>query len=143
MNRTLIALVLAAVATAAAGCGDSEETSAASAPKDEGTILKVRNTSTPGNWSFDKKSLTAKAGKVTIELHNDSGLGHNVRVHTGKCCFKPGYKDLGGTPVIGATDSDKRDSIRATLNLKPGTYTFLCSIPGHYQTGQHGTLIVN
>ena len=34
--------------------------------------------------------------KVTIELQNDSGLGHNVRVHTGKCCFKPGYKDLGG-----------------------------------------------
>ena len=63
-------------------------------------------------------------------------------MHTGRCCFKPGYKDLGGTAVIGATDMDKRTTVRATLNLKPGTYTYLCSIPGHYQTGQHGTLVV-
>jgi uncharacterized cupredoxin-like copper-binding protein len=144
MNRTFPALVLAAVITvAAAGCGGDEDTSAASAPPDEGTVLKVSDTSTPGKWSFDKKRLTAKAGRVTLELHNTSGLGHNVRVHTGKCCFKPGYKDLGGTPVIGATDSDKRDSIRASLELAPGTYTFLCSIPGHFQAGQHGTLVVN
>ena len=79
---------------------------------------------------------------MTIELHNDSGLGHNVRVHTGDCCFEPGYKDLGGTEVVGATSSDKRDTVRATLDLKPGTYTFLCAIPGHFQAGQHGTLVV-
>jgi plastocyanin len=105
--------------------------------------LKITDTSTPGNWSFDKKTLTAKAGTVTIELHNDSGLGHNVRVHTGKCCFKPGFKDLGGTEVIGSTSSDKRDTVKATLDLEPGTYTFLCSIPGHFQAGQNGTLVVN
>jgi plastocyanin len=66
-----------------------------------------------------------------------------VRVHTGKCCFKPGYKNLGGTRVIGATDMDKQTTVRATLNLKPGTYTYLCAIPGHFQAGQHGTLVVN
>ena len=66
-----------------------------------------------------------------------------MRVHTGKCCFKPGYKDLGGTEVIGSTKSDKRESVKATLSLEPGTYTFLCSIPGHFQAGQRGTLVVN
>ena len=35
-----------------------------------------------------------------------------------------------------------RPTARATLNLKPGTYTFLCTIPGHYQTGMHGRLVV-
>jgi uncharacterized cupredoxin-like copper-binding protein len=143
MNRTFGAVVLAAI-TATAGCGDdSDERSADKAPQGQGTVLKVRDTSTPGNWSFDTRRLTAKAGKVTLELHNGSGLGHNVRVHTGKCCFKPGFKDLGGTEVIGATSSDKRDTAKATLNLEPGTYTFLCSIPGHFQTGQHGTLVVS
>jgi plastocyanin len=144
MKRTFAALALAAIATAAAGCGDDspDEASAAKEPKGQGTVLTIRETSTPGDWSFDKKRLTAEAGRVTIELHNDSGLGHNVRVHTGKCCFKPGYKDLGGTEVIGATSSDKRNTVRATLDLEPGTYTFLCPIPGHFQAGQRGTLVV-
>jgi plastocyanin len=145
MNRTyaFVALVLAAL-TAATGCGDdSEEATAAKSPRERATVLKIRDTSAPGTWSFDRKRLTANAGRVTIELQNASGLGHNVRVHTGKCCFKPGYKDLGGTEVIGATSSDRRDTVRATLDLRAGTYTFLCSLPGHYQTGQHGTLVVN
>ena len=145
MNRTFAALALALAVTATNGCGgdDSDDASAPKAPEQQVTALKIEDTSTPGAWSFDKKRLTAKAGKVTIELHNGSGLGHNVRVHTGKCCFKPGFKDLGGTEVIGATHADKRVTAKATLNLGPGTYTFLCSIPGHYQTGQHGTLVVS
>jgi plastocyanin len=143
MKRTFTALALAAIAAAATGCGDdSEDASAANAPQAKGTVLKISDTSRPGDWSFDKKKLTAEAGKVTIELHNESGLGHNVRVHTGRCCFKPGYKDLGGTEVIGATSSDKRSTVKATLDLEPGTYTFLCSIPGHFQSGQRGTLVV-
>jgi uncharacterized cupredoxin-like copper-binding protein len=143
MSRAFAALVLAAI-TATAACGDdSDDGSADKAPQRQGTALKIRDNSTPGNWSFDKKRLTAKAGKVTIALHNGSGLGHNVRVHTGRCCFKPGYKDLGGTEVIGATNSDSRKTVKATLNLEPGTYTFLCSIPGHFQAGQRGTLVVN
>jgi plastocyanin len=143
MKATFAALVLVAI-SATAGCGgdDSDEASAAKAPEGQATVVTIRDTSKPGDWSFDTQKLTAKAGKVTIELHNDSGLGHNVRVHTGKCCFKPGYKDLGGTEVVGSTDSDKRDTVRATLDLEPGTYTFLCSIPGHFQAGQHGTLVV-
>jgi plastocyanin len=142
MKRLFAALVLAALA-GASGCGDdSGDASAASESPERGTILNLSDTSTPGKWSFDKRRLTAKAGRVTIELHNASGLGHNVRVHTGRCCFKAGYKDLGGTAVIGATDMDKRKTVRATLNLEPGTYTYLCSIPGHYQTGQHGMLVV-
>jgi plastocyanin len=144
MKRTAAAVVLVASVAGATGCADdSGDATAANEPKDRGTVLKLSDTSKPGKWSFDKKKLTAKAGKVTIVFHNDSGLGHQVRVHTGKCCFKPGYKDLGGTRVIGATDMDKQTTVRATVNLKPGTYTYLCAIPGHFQAGQHGTLVVN
>jgi plastocyanin len=142
MKRTFAALALIAIA-AVTGCGGSDDEPAAAEPEAQGTVLKVTDTSTPGKWAFDTKRLTAQAGKVTIVLHNDSGLGHNVRVHTGKCCFKPGYKDLGGTEVVGSTGSDTRDTVRATLDLAPGTYTFLCSIPGHFQAGQRGTLVVN
>jgi uncharacterized cupredoxin-like copper-binding protein len=146
MKRTLSALVLAAITAAATtGCGDddTDEAAAAQGAPEQSAVLTIRDTSTPGDWSFDTKRLAAEAGRITIELQNDSGLGHNVRVHTGKCCFKPGFKDLGGTEVIGSTKSDTRDSVKATLSLAPGTYTFLCSIPGHFQAGQRGTLVVS
>ena len=72
MKRTLTALALAAV-TASAGCSDDPEVAAkAEAPEGARTTVRISDTSTPGNWSFDKKTLTARAGTVTIELHNDS-----------------------------------------------------------------------
>lgn len=143
-SLTLLAGVAATLAAALAmGCGkESDDVSEAAKPTQPATVLTITDTSKPGDWSFDKRQLRAKAGKVTIVLRNSSGLGHNVRVHTGKCCFKPRYSDLGGTKVIGATSSSGQKTVRGTLNLEPGTYTFLCSIPGHYQTGQHGTLTV-
>ena len=139
----VITLVSAAVA---AGCGEDSENQE-SAPKAESgpaTVLQLRDTSTPGKWSFDKKKLTAKAGRVTIEFTNPGDLGHNVRVQSGeKCCFGPGFKDLGGTQVIGGLAKDSGKTARTTLNLKPGRYWFLCANAGHWQGGQRGALIVN
>jgi plastocyanin len=127
----------------ACGTGDDSEPAAAKA-KEHGTVLRVTDTSTPGNWSFDKKRLTAKAGKVTLVFHNPSDLGHNVRVQTGKkCCFGRGSKDLGGTRVIGGLTGDANKTSSATLDLKPGRYWFFCAIAGHWQAGQRGTLVVN
>jgi len=129
----------------ACGAGDDPEpAAAASKSTDRGTVLRVTDTSTPGKWSFDKKRLTARAGKVTIVFHNPSDLGHNVRVQTGrKCCFGAGSKDLGGTRVIGGLSNDADETVSATLDLKPGRYWFFCANPGHWQAGQRGTLVVN
>ena len=134
--RTRALLCVAAVALGACGSGDDESESA--------TVLQLTDTSTPGDWSFDRQSLTAKAGKVTIELHNPSDLGHNVRVQTGKkCCFGRDSKDLGGTQVIGRALGKGETKARATIDLKPGKYWFLCANPGHWQAGQRGSLVVN
>ena len=60
-----------------------------------------------------------------------------MRIQTGKrCCFGPGSKDIGGTPTI------SNSTARATLELEPGTYQYLCSIGGHWQRGQRGVLVV-
>jgi len=48
-----------------------------------------------------------------------------------------------GSKVLGATPTFVGGSKTLTLNLKPGTYTFYCSVPGHRQAGMEGTLTVS
>ncbi len=83
-----------------------------------------------GALSYDKKSLEAKAGKVSIDFTNMSPLGHNMTIESSA------GKIVGATPTIQGT------SKALTLDLKPGTYKFFCSVPGHRMAGMEGTLTV-
>lgn len=83
-----------------------------------------------GNLEFVQKSATAKAGKVTIDFANASPVTHDVKIENSS------GEEVGGTETI-AEGSDS-----ATVNLKPGTYTFYCSVPGHREAGMEGTLTV-
>lgn len=122
-----------------AACGGSDEEGRAQDRGDAkpvSQVLRLAVEAAPGVIEFDKKRLSARAGRVAFELTNDKRKGHNIRIHTGDaCCFPPGSKDIGGTRTIGTGHT------RAVLDLKPGTYTYLCSAGGHWRT-QHGTLVV-
>ena len=109
---------------------------ACDASDEETQVLKLSVETSPGVVKFDKQRLSAKAGRIAFELTNDKRKGHNVRIHTGDtCCFRRGSKDIGGTRTISARRT------RVVLDLKPGTYTYLCSTGGYWRT-QHGTLVV-
>jgi plastocyanin len=82
-----------------------------------------------GALKFDQSSLSATAGSVTIDFTNDSSVSHNVTVEGN------GVEDE-------ATDTIKQSSATLTLDLKPGTYTFYCSVDGHRAAGMEGTLVV-
>ena len=84
-----------------------------------------------GKLEYNTKSLTAKAGAVTIDFTNMAALMHNVTIESSS-----GAK-------VGATPTFSGGSKSVTLNLKPGTYKFFCSVPGHRQAGMEGTLTVN
>jgi plastocyanin len=62
-------------------------------------------------------------------MTNMSPLEHNVTVAR-------------GSKVLGATPTFQGGSKSLTLNLKPGVYTFYCSVPGHRAAGMEGTLTV-
>ena len=83
-----------------------------------------------GQLSYNTKQLSAKAGKVTIDMTNMSQLEHNLTIAQ-------------GSTVLGATPTFMGGSKTLTLSLKPGTYTFYCSVPGHRQAGMEGTLSVS
>ena len=83
-----------------------------------------------GNLAYTTTSASAKAGKVTIDFNNPQELTHDVKIEDSS------GEEVGGTELIaGGSDS-------ATVNLKPGTYTFFCSVPGHREAGMEGTLTV-
>jgi plastocyanin len=79
---------------------------------------------------FNTNSLTAKAGKVTIAFANSTSIGHNFTL-----------ADSSGK-VLGATPTFTGGSKTLSVSLKPGTYTYYCSVPGHRQAGMQGTLTV-
>jgi uncharacterized cupredoxin-like copper-binding protein len=83
-----------------------------------------------GQLKFTKSSLSAKAGKVSIGYTNMAPAEHNLTVASSSGA------------VLGATPTFQGGSKTLTLNLKPGTYKFYCSVPGHRTAGMEGTLTV-
>jgi len=83
-----------------------------------------------GQLSYDAKTLAAKAGTVTIVMSNASPVEHNVTIAE-------------ASKVLGATETFTGGKRVLKLTLKPGSYTFYCSVPGHRQAGMEGTLKVS
>jgi uncharacterized cupredoxin-like copper-binding protein len=83
-----------------------------------------------GALKFNKTALSATAGTVKIVLNNPAPLGHNISL-----------QGPNGVNVQGPTVQQGGTS-QVTANLKPGSYTFYCSVPGHRQAGMQGTLTV-
>jgi plastocyanin len=94
-----------------------------------GATLKVSADPT-GQLKFEQTSLTAKAGKVTIDFDNPSPIEHDVTITAG-----PGK--VGGTKTV------SQGKVSAVVNLKPGSYTFYCSVDSHRQAGMEGKLTVS
>ena len=91
------------------------------------TTLKLA--ADPAALAFDKESLEAKPGKVTIDFDNPSAIPHNVVIE------ENGKELAGFEPLAEGEESE-------TAELKAGTYTFYCSVPGHREAGMEGTLTV-
>lgn len=79
---------------------------------------------------YTKSSLTARAGKLSIAFTNMAPLAHNLTVASSSGA------------VLGATPTFQGGSKTLTLSLKPGTYKFYCTVPGHRAAGMEGTLTV-
>ena len=73
---------------------------------------------------------TLKAGKYSFDVQNEGKVPHNLVVQ--------------GTGVDEATsDLAPGVSESLTVELKPGTYDFFCSIPGHKQLGMDQKVTVS
>jgi len=123
------------VTSTATSSATSTTTSAASEKEPASTVSEGGHKLTVaanagGQLAYNTKSLSAKAGKVTITMTNMSPLEHNMTIAQ-------------GSKVLGATPTFVGGSRTVTVTLKPGKYVFYCSVPGHRQAGMEGTLTVS
>ena len=95
--------------------------------KGPGGTLKLA--ADPTQLAFDTTKLSSKPGKVTIDFDNPSAIEHDVVI-------EQNGKEIAGTPLV----AEGKASVSA--DLAPGTYTFLCNVPGHAEAGMEGTLTV-
>ena len=120
--------ITAAAAAVAVAAGGLAATQIANARPNAATLTLSADAS--GNLKFNKKTLSAKAGKVTLTMSNPSNLPHAVAVQ-GKGVDKDGKTvHKGGKSTVSVT-------------LKKGKYTFYCPVPGHEAAGMKGTLTVS
>jgi plastocyanin len=139
----LLAIIAAAIGLVACGGGDDNSTSnaapAASTPTGGGggaaaggggggaqTLVVKADPTGQLSWSPTKE--TAKAGSVTMTLDNPSPVSHDIEIE--------------GNGVEKKADLVSQGSTSVTATLKPGTYEYYCTVPGHKEAGMDGTLTV-
>lgn len=146
MKKIASLLVLALVSAALVACGDDDdgttttETSngaAAEGGKEAGGGGEADGGATlafeadpNGGLAYTTTEASTKAGKVTIDFTNPQPLAHDVAIEDSS------GKEIAATEVI----TESEDS--TTADLKPGEYTFFCTVPGHREGGMEGTLTV-
>jgi uncharacterized cupredoxin-like copper-binding protein len=82
-----------------------------------------------GALAYQFASAQAPAGKLEIDSPNKSSTDHDIAIEGN------GVNQKGPIVKNGAVS-------KITANLKPGQYTFFCTVPGHRQGGMEGKLTV-
>jgi plastocyanin len=134
MRRLTLIATIAVLALA--GCGgddekaasDSGSSSSSSSSSGGGENLTLA-ADPSGALKFDKKTLSAKAGKVTITMDNPSDVPHAIEI------------EGNGVEAEGKTVGKGAKSI-ASGDLKAGTYDFYCPVGNHRAEGMEGKLTV-
>ena len=119
-TRTLIVLVLCALALAACG----------------GSGAAVREPSGTFNVTLDDylirpQSIHVPSGPLKLTVTNRGRLGHTLRVRTKT-----------DRNVLAFTTIQPGESKTRSFKLSRGTYTMYCVLANHEELGMYGTLVV-
>lgn len=124
--RKVAAVVIASAAfVLAVGCGGQkpQATPGGQTGGQSGAAIVVEAT----EFAFSPKTISTTSGSKTFELKNKGSIEHDLKIdalniHT-------------GSVPPGGTQS-------ATGDVRPGSYEFYCTVPGHKEAGMTGTLTV-
>jgi plastocyanin len=117
--RHALPLLVLAVAS---GCGGGSESPRPGGP----------NTVAMTEYEFSPKTVSVARG-TKLTVRNDGQIAHNLTVKSSASSSK---KLIGTDSFLGGR------SEKLEVDLSPGRYTIVCTVPGHEQLGMVGTLTV-
>jgi uncharacterized cupredoxin-like copper-binding protein len=126
-NKTIlfaIGLVLAAGLVGACSGGGANRTNKTNSAANSGVATTVNVNITEMSFAFDP--MPTQAGEITFVVYNNGVIEHNFVVQ--------GNGIESGTKMIPPGSSQS-----ITLDLAPGTYSFVCGVFGHAIAGMKGT----
>lgn len=138
--RSLVCAAGAGAALLLAGCGSAADATSASmtpaitaGPTTAATVQNAPAGSVPVRLADFMITVpaTLHAGAVTFAVSNAGPTPHQFTVEDA------GGKAVGATAVLTPSSSTL-----LTVTLAPGTYSYLCALPGHASLGMHGTFTV-
>lgn len=152
MRLVIAALAATLLVIVAAGCGDNKTTTstpaATSATTGSSTVNAVMK-----EYSISPDKPVVAAGSVKFNVTNKGKLEHEfIVIKTDLAADKlpiskahPDRIDEDAHSLSVAGEIEELvpgESDNKTFNLKPGNYTLICNIAGHYQAGQRVALKV-
>jgi plastocyanin len=141
----LFVLIIASLALVACGSSSSSSTessaesgAATEAETESGTEAEAGAEAGSGlqieaaasGLAYASDTAEWKAGKFTVEFTNPQAIPHDVAI-----------EDSSGK-MVGEAELVAEGSSSTEVDLKPGTYTYFCTVPGHREAGMEGTLTV-
>jgi uncharacterized cupredoxin-like copper-binding protein len=125
---------------AVAGCGGGGNKKASSAPATTPPAQTPAQTTAGGGakavtideseFKLAPKDANVGSGAVTVTAKNVGTIVHTLEVEGNGVEKKTGNIQPGSSAAL-------------KLNLKPGTYTMYCTVPGHKQAGMLGKVVVS
>ena len=160
-KRSITLLVVASIAAGAVvGCGGDDDNG------DEGTTSGTTAESTTpaptatgkvtikmGDFFFDPKAVTTKAGTVTISAPNVGQVEHELVLIksdadpadlpvSGNEVDEAALEQQGGELAGELEDVQPGQDPEKAFELTPGNYVMFCNLPAHYQQGMYGSVTV-
>jgi plastocyanin len=109
---------------------ESHETAPEEAPPEPPSVPHVQVSAV--EYSFSLSRTTVPAGKVDLEFVNDGQDEHNLNLDPPE----------EASPVEAFANTPSKGIGELQLEMRPGSYTLFCSLPGHEAKGMKATLVV-
>lgn len=149
--RIAAAAALTIAGLAAVGCGDDDSSTTASDTTTTATTggggeaLEIKM----GDFYFDPKNATAKAGTVAISAPNVGDVEHELVL--AKTNDDPAKLPTASDGTVDEESLDIPGEIaevaagktgEGAFDLEAAKYVMFCNLPGHYAQGMYGSLTV-
>jgi len=147
LGVAIIALIIAVCALAVAA-SKSQTTTVTPSPAPASTDVAVTLT----DYKIGLASTTISPTNAALQITNSGAIAHELLVFSSALApadfpkQADGSIDEEGAGITKISDGDNLDpGARQTRTIdltKPGTYVFVCNLPGHYAAGMYTTVTV-